>query len=89
MLIPCLNFTIWLQGIDGISLLDTPSLGLRAREPESMAESALYDVIVVGGGIAGSCMGGLLARSGLGVLVLEKEAAFPTVSEVKGRGPGV
>lgn len=35
-----------------------------------------FDVIVVGGGIAGSVVGGVLARAGYGVLVLEKEAAF-------------
>ena len=35
-----------------------------------------YDVIVVGGGIAGSCLAGVLVRAGLGVLVLEKEASF-------------
>ena len=35
-----------------------------------------FDVIVVGGGIAGSVLGGVLARAGYGVLVLEKEAAF-------------
>ena len=35
-----------------------------------------FDVIVVGGGIAGSTLGGVLARAGLGVLVLEKEERF-------------
>ncbi len=41
-----------------------------------MAAGRTYDVIVVGGGIAGSSLGGVLARSGLGVLVVEKEAQF-------------
>ena len=35
-----------------------------------------YDVVVVGGGIAGSCLAGVLARGGLSVLLLEHEAAF-------------
>src|SRR3954452_3811363 len=41
-----------------------------------MAPGHSFDVIVVGGGIAGSCLGGVLARAGLGVLVLEKEPRF-------------
>ena len=41
-----------------------------------MATGHTFDVIVVGGGIAGSCLGGVLARSGLDVLVLEKELRF-------------
>ena len=36
----------------------------------------VFDVIVVGGGIAGSTLGGVLARAGLGVLVIEREARF-------------
>jgi 2-polyprenyl-6-methoxyphenol hydroxylase-like FAD-dependent oxidoreductase len=36
----------------------------------------VFDVLVVGGGIAGSTLGGVLARAGLSVLVLEKEARF-------------
>ena len=40
---------------------------------------SVFDVIVVGGGIAGSTLGGVLARAGLGVLVLEKEERFPCV----------
>ena len=41
-----------------------------------MATSQSLDVIVVGGGIAGSTFAGVLARSGLGVLIVEKEARF-------------
>jgi 2-polyprenyl-6-methoxyphenol hydroxylase-like FAD-dependent oxidoreductase len=41
-----------------------------------MATAHSFDVIVVGGGTAGSTLGGLLAKSGLGVLVVEKEARF-------------
>ena len=37
---------------------------------------SVFDVIVVGGGIAGSVLAGVLARAGLGVLVLEKEPRF-------------
>src|SRR4051794_10444459 len=41
-----------------------------------MTVALAFDVIVVGGGIAGSVLAGVLARSGLGVLVVEKEARF-------------
>jgi len=41
-----------------------------------MASTRTFDVIVVGGGIGGSTLGGVLARTGLGVLVVEKEARF-------------
>jgi 2-polyprenyl-6-methoxyphenol hydroxylase-like FAD-dependent oxidoreductase len=35
-----------------------------------------FDVVIAGGGLAGSSLGGVLARSGLGVLVVEKERGF-------------
>src|SRR5215213_10185288 len=35
-----------------------------------------FDVVIAGGGLAGSSLGGVLARSGLGVLVVEKERVF-------------
>ena len=41
-----------------------------------MAPKQAFDVIVVGGGLAGSALAGLLAQAGLGVLVVEREAAF-------------
>jgi menaquinone-9 beta-reductase len=41
-----------------------------------MPGSTAFDVIVVGGGIAGSTLAGVLARSGLGVLGVEKEPRF-------------
>jgi 2-polyprenyl-6-methoxyphenol hydroxylase-like FAD-dependent oxidoreductase len=41
-----------------------------------MSSPSVFDVIVVGGGMAGSTLGGVLARTGLGVLVLEKEERF-------------
>jgi 2-polyprenyl-6-methoxyphenol hydroxylase-like FAD-dependent oxidoreductase len=41
-----------------------------------MASAPVFDVIVVGGGIAGSCLAGVLARAGRGVLVVEREARF-------------
>jgi 2-polyprenyl-6-methoxyphenol hydroxylase-like FAD-dependent oxidoreductase len=41
-----------------------------------MNRGSFFDVIVVGGGIAGSTLAGVLARAGLGVLVVEKEPRF-------------
>jgi flavin-dependent dehydrogenase len=41
-----------------------------------MPPTRAFDVIVVGGGMAGSALAGLLAQSGLGVLVVEREARF-------------
>jgi menaquinone-9 beta-reductase len=38
--------------------------------------SSVVDVVVVGGGIAGSSLGAALARAGLAVLVVEREARF-------------
>jgi 2-polyprenyl-6-methoxyphenol hydroxylase-like FAD-dependent oxidoreductase len=35
-----------------------------------------FDVVIAGGGPAGSSLGGVLARAGLGVLVVEKESGF-------------
>jgi 2-polyprenyl-6-methoxyphenol hydroxylase-like FAD-dependent oxidoreductase len=49
-----------------------------------MATPHSFDVIVVGGGIAGSTFAGVLARSGLGVLAVEKEARFR--DRVRGEG---
>lgn len=49
-----------------------------------MAESQIFDVIIVGGGIAGSTLGGVLARAGLGVLVIEKEPHFR--DRIRGEG---
>src|SRR5215213_3105723 len=41
-----------------------------------MASAQAFDVIVVGGGLAGSALAGVLAQAGLGVLVVEREARF-------------
>jgi menaquinone-9 beta-reductase len=44
----------------------------------------VFDVVIVGGGIAGSTLGGVLARAGLGILVVEKEARFR--DRIRGEG---
>jgi 2-polyprenyl-6-methoxyphenol hydroxylase-like FAD-dependent oxidoreductase len=46
--------------------------------------AAVFDVVIVGGGIAGSTLGGVLARGGLGVLVIEKEPRFR--DRIRGEG---
>ncbi len=49
-----------------------------------MSPARTFDVIIVGGGIAGSALGGVLARAGLGVLVVEKEERF--CDRIRGEG---
>lgn len=44
----------------------------------------VYDVIIVGGGIAGSALGKFLAAENVKVLILEKETAFR--DRVRGEG---
>jgi len=44
----------------------------------------VFDVVIVGGGVAGASLGGVLARGGLGVLVVEREARFR--DRVRGEG---
>ncbi len=41
-----------------------------------MAESAVFDVVIIGGGLAGSALAGALAAANLGVLVVEREEHF-------------
>lgn len=41
-----------------------------------MPDESNFDVVIVGGGIAGSSLAGKLARAGLGVAVVEREAKF-------------
>lgn len=43
---------------------------------DSVMVAEKFDVVIAGGGLAGSSLGGVLARSGLGVLVVEKEREF-------------
>ena len=49
-----------------------------------MATKRAFDVIIVGGGIAGFCLASVLARGGFGVLVVEKESRFR--DRVRGEG---
>jgi menaquinone-9 beta-reductase len=44
----------------------------------------VFDVVIVGGGMAGASLGGVLARGGLGVLVVERESRFR--DRVRGEG---
>ena len=46
------------------------------RPIESGMAARTFDVVLAGGGLAGSSLGGVLARSGFGVLVVEKESGF-------------
>ena len=41
-----------------------------------MPDESNFDVVIVGGGIAGSSLAGILARAGLEVAVVEREAKF-------------
>jgi menaquinone-9 beta-reductase len=43
-----------------------------------------FDVVIVGGGVAGSTLGGVLASAGLGVVIVEREAVFR--DRVRGEG---
>lgn len=49
-----------------------------------MPAARTFDVVVVGGGIASSAIGGLLARAGLGVLVVERAERFR--DRIRGEG---
>src|SRR4051794_29065899 len=53
-------------------------------EERRMPSTPVFDVIVAGGGIAGATLAGVLARAGLGVLVIEKEARFR--DRIRGEG---
>jgi len=41
-----------------------------------MAVPRVFDIVVAGGGIAGSCFAGIMARAGFGVLLVEREARY-------------
>jgi 2-polyprenyl-6-methoxyphenol hydroxylase-like FAD-dependent oxidoreductase len=49
---------------------------LYASEGGGLVSGQFFDVVVGGGGLAGSLLGGVLARAGLGVLIVEKERQF-------------
>src|SRR5215207_10927824 len=57
-------------------LLETRTPRRLALGQPRMATLPVFDVIVVGGGLAGSALAGVLARAGLDVLVVEREAGF-------------
>lgn len=41
-----------------------------------MTRTTAYDIVIAGGGLAGALFGGVMARAGLGVLIVEREAHF-------------
>jgi 2-polyprenyl-6-methoxyphenol hydroxylase-like FAD-dependent oxidoreductase len=55
-----------------------------SRSEDAMSTNPSFDVIVVGGGIAGSALASVLARAGLGVLVVEREERFR--DRIRGEG---
>jgi 2-polyprenyl-6-methoxyphenol hydroxylase-like FAD-dependent oxidoreductase len=46
-----------------------------------------YDVVIVGGGIAGSTLGTVLVRAGKAVLILEKSAEGPRAARASNPQP--
>jgi 2-polyprenyl-6-methoxyphenol hydroxylase-like FAD-dependent oxidoreductase len=48
----------------------------RERQPVVGLGGGMYEVVIVGGGIAGSALATVLARAGKAVLVLEREAVY-------------
>src|SRR5215210_5325090 len=71
---------------DHLTRLIGSRLNRRAVHPlvGSSMSAPIFDVIIVGGGIAGSSLGGVLARAGLGVLGVDKEARFR--DRIRGEG---
>lgn len=65
--------------IRGFAIRGDPGAGWLA-----VAVRGSFDVVVVGGGIAGSVLAGALARSGVQVLVAEKEPRFR--DRIRGEG---